>query len=227
VIVWVQVPPRLLKSSRQPAVGGKDRQSPLCRLSPADDPRTQGTMVPWSSGDDAWPTPRERWFDSIRDHCLMGCWSKGKTPTSHVGNRGSIPRRSSAVKSTHDVIGSVSGFQPEGAGSTPAGCSGFRAPCQELTNSRGFESHHSVRNVAEWLKAQTSGVCSVVERFCDLYGSQIQDVGKQVIRRFREPESVGSIPTVLTENGDTGEWDHHGSVEPVRLARGFDSSYLH
>ena len=24
--------------------------------------------IPWSSGDDFWPTPRQRWFESIRDH---------------------------------------------------------------------------------------------------------------------------------------------------------------
>lgn len=24
--------------------------------------------IPWSSGDDSWPTPRQRWFKSIRDH---------------------------------------------------------------------------------------------------------------------------------------------------------------
>ena len=24
--------------------------------------------VPWSSGNDTWPTPRKRWFDSIRDY---------------------------------------------------------------------------------------------------------------------------------------------------------------
>ena len=24
--------------------------------------------VPWSSGDDSWPTSRQRWFESIRDH---------------------------------------------------------------------------------------------------------------------------------------------------------------
>lgn len=30
-------------------------------------------LVPWSSGDDTWPTSRERWFDSIRDQS----WSAG------------------------------------------------------------------------------------------------------------------------------------------------------
>ena len=25
-------------------------------------------LIPWSSGDDFWPTPRQRWFESIRDH---------------------------------------------------------------------------------------------------------------------------------------------------------------
>ena len=31
-------------------------------------------MVPWSSGDDSWPTSRQRWFESIRDH-----WAAGPT----------------------------------------------------------------------------------------------------------------------------------------------------
>ena len=25
-------------------------------------------LIPWSSGDDSWPTSRQRWFESIRDH---------------------------------------------------------------------------------------------------------------------------------------------------------------
>src|SRR5262249_54425028 len=32
-------------------------------------------MVLWSSGDDSWPTPRQRWFESIRDHF----WAAGPT----------------------------------------------------------------------------------------------------------------------------------------------------
>ena len=28
----------------------------------------QNDAVPWSSGEDSWPTPRQRWFESIRDH---------------------------------------------------------------------------------------------------------------------------------------------------------------
>ena len=26
-------------------------------------------LVPWSSGEDSWPTSRQRWFESIRDQC--------------------------------------------------------------------------------------------------------------------------------------------------------------
>ena len=40
--LWVRFPPRLL------------------------------TMVPWSSGEDSWPTSRQRWFESIRDHWAAG-----------------------------------------------------------------------------------------------------------------------------------------------------------
>ena len=39
--LWVRFPPRLLK------------------------------WVPWSSGQDSWPTSRQRWFESIRDHSLV------------------------------------------------------------------------------------------------------------------------------------------------------------
>jgi hypothetical protein len=31
-------------------------------------PVTPLTTVPWSNGHDTWPTPRKRWFNSIRDH---------------------------------------------------------------------------------------------------------------------------------------------------------------
>ena len=27
--------------------------------------------VPWSNGNDTWPTTRKRWFDSIRDHSVL------------------------------------------------------------------------------------------------------------------------------------------------------------
>ncbi len=27
-------------------------------------------MVPWSSGNDSWPTPRQRRFDSVRDYLV-------------------------------------------------------------------------------------------------------------------------------------------------------------
>ena len=102
--------------------------------------------TPWSRGEDSWPTPRQRWFESIRGYLRsagvvaarlrgkeedrvqfpsgplmrigllvqwddagsarrksgfnspavhsMGCWSNGKTPGLHPGNRGSTPRRS-------------------------------------------------------------------------------------------------------------------------------------
>src|SRR2546427_8547484 len=36
--LWVRFPPRLLN------------------------------LIPWSSGEDSWPTSRQRWFESIRDH---------------------------------------------------------------------------------------------------------------------------------------------------------------
>ena len=29
-------------------------------------------LVPWSSGEDSWPTSRQRWFESIRDHWAAG-----------------------------------------------------------------------------------------------------------------------------------------------------------
>jgi hypothetical protein len=31
--------------------------------------RVRDRAIPWSSGNDSWPTPRQRWFESIRDYC--------------------------------------------------------------------------------------------------------------------------------------------------------------
>src|SRR6266849_821922 len=87
--LWVRFPPRLLK------------------------------MIPWSSGQDSWPTFRQRWFESIRDHWSagvaatllrgkeegrvqvpggplrrLGCWSNRTTPAPHAGNEGASPSRS-------------------------------------------------------------------------------------------------------------------------------------
>src|SRR5262245_14881897 len=43
-------------------------------------------MVPWSSGNDAWLTPRKRWFESIRYY--LGCSAKlvrRRLRTSEIG----------------------------------------------------------------------------------------------------------------------------------------------
>jgi hypothetical protein len=51
--LWVRFPPRLLKT------------------------------IPWSSGEDSWPTSRQRWFESIRDH-----WSAGVVAACLRGKEG-------------------------------------------------------------------------------------------------------------------------------------------
>jgi hypothetical protein len=33
--------------------------------------RVQNKEIPWSSGNDSWPTTRQRWFESIRDYCVI------------------------------------------------------------------------------------------------------------------------------------------------------------
>src|SRR4029450_10816006 len=60
------------------------------------DPRMHRLMVPWSSGDDAWLTSRERWFDSIRDHSTV-CRCCGSTPPWYGGRPGSTPGWTSAT----------------------------------------------------------------------------------------------------------------------------------
>ena len=57
---------------------------------------TDRKSVPWSSGDDSWPTPRQRWFESIRDH------------SNSFGPRG-------AVRSArHPVTVEIAGSNPAG-----------------------------------------------------------------------------------------------------------------
>ena len=42
----------------------------LVGSSPTASARCVYFAVPWSSGDDSWPTPRQQGFDSLRDHLL-------------------------------------------------------------------------------------------------------------------------------------------------------------
>ena len=43
-------------------------------------PTASAQLIPWSSGDDFWPTPRQRWFESIRDHSFK----RPGTPTGRA-----------------------------------------------------------------------------------------------------------------------------------------------
>ena len=47
--------------------------------------------VPSSNGNDAWPTPRRRWFDSIRDHSLLNVAQQRTTNWACRSMEGCLP----------------------------------------------------------------------------------------------------------------------------------------
>ena len=47
--------------------------------------------VPSSNGHDAWPTPRRRWFDSIRDHWLLSVARRQSTRRACRSMEGCLP----------------------------------------------------------------------------------------------------------------------------------------
>lgn len=65
--MWVRVP-RLPLRGHGPT-GRRRLRKPEIRVR---FPVTPLVMVPWSNGHDTWPTPRKRWFNSIRDHLCPG-----------------------------------------------------------------------------------------------------------------------------------------------------------
>lgn len=46
------------------------------------------TLIPWSSGNDFWPTPRQRWFESIRDHSQQD--AQVRQPAERLGLNPSV-----------------------------------------------------------------------------------------------------------------------------------------
>ena len=76
--------------------------------------------IPWSSGNDSWPTPRERWFESIRDHCLIFVMRLGRAagvslrvlrslPEAQAGTAGS---RRGVGRPRHPVTVEIVGSNP-------------------------------------------------------------------------------------------------------------------
>ncbi len=71
--MWVRVPRLPLLRAHGPT-GRRRSCKPEIRVRFPVSPLFHSDTVPWSNGEDSWPTPRQRWFESIRGH-----WKRVRT----------------------------------------------------------------------------------------------------------------------------------------------------
>src|SRR5262245_44136761 len=76
-------------------------------------------MIPWSRGAASWPTSRQRWFESIRDHFrILGVWRIAHDPAK-VGDQVRLLTRMLDAGARWQAAG----CNPADVGSIPTGVS--------------------------------------------------------------------------------------------------------